>query len=143
MKLLLILPLAFILSASFGQEKIFSTKAGAIKGYDPVAYFTESAPVKGDKAFSFEWNGATWFFSSQKHLDLFKASPEKYAPAFGGFCAYGVAQGYKVKIEPEAWSIVDGRLYLNYDLDVQNKWNADRSKFISEANKKWISLEDE
>lgn len=141
MKQILLLSLTlFAYTACQGQEAVYSTKAGAIKGYDPVAYFTKSAPMKGDKAYTYDWQGATWYFSTQQHLNLFKGDPEKYAPAFGGFCAYGVAQGYKVKIEPEAWAIVDGKLYLNYDLDVQQQWQDDRDEFIKKASDNWKSL---
>ncbi len=133
--------LLLCVNMAFAQE-IFQTKAGAIKGYDPVAYFTESKPVKGNDIYTTDWHGATWYFSSQKNLEVFKSNPEKYAPAYGGYCAFGVASGYKVKIEPEAWAIVDGTLYLNYDLGVQKDWNADRAGFIEKANKNWSELKD-
>ncbi|MCA6075636.1 YHS domain-containing (seleno)protein [Fulvivirga sedimenti] len=126
----------------FGQE-IFQTKAGAIKGYDPVAYFTESKPVKGKEQFKLVWNNATWYFASQEHKEQFLENPEKYAPAYGGYCAFGVAGGYKVKTEPEAWAIVNGTLYLNYDLGVQKEWNEDRKTNIEKADKNWASLKDE
>lgn len=129
-----------ITAACQGQKEVYSTKAGAIKGYDPVAYFTEDRPVKGDDKYSFDWNGATWHFSSQEHLDMFKASPEKYSPQYGGFCAFGVANGYKVKIEPDAWAIVDDKLYLNYDAGVQEEWNADRDGFINKADSQWNKI---
>lgn len=129
-----------------GQElsgKAFTTKNGAIDGYDVVAYFTDAKPVKGAKNFSFKWNDATWYFASAEHLTLFKADPQKYAPQFGGFCAYGVSRGYKVKIEPEAWDILEGKLYLNYDLDVQKTWRKDRSGYIRKANISWLKIKDE
>ncbi len=116
---------------------VFSTKAGAIKGYDPVAYFVAGKPEKGEKDLIFEWKGAKWHFSTAENQRLFAENPEKYAPEYGGFCAYGLAQGYEVKIEPEAWAIVDGKLFLNYDLDVQKKWDADRAAFIQKADQNW------
>ncbi|MEM8562271.1 MAG: YHS domain-containing (seleno)protein [Pseudomonadota bacterium] len=112
----------------------------AIRGADTVAYFTQMQYVPGTDAFTTQWNGATWKFSSQDHLDLFIADPEKYAPQYGGYCAYGVAQDYLVKIEPEAWSIVDGKLYLNYSLKVQEEWEEDIPGFIAEANKNFTGL---
>ena len=97
----------------------------AINGYDTVAYFTDKKAVKGSDANTFAWNGASWKFASKEHLDLFKASPEKYAPQYGGYCAYGVSQGYLVSIEPEQFTVLDGKLYLNYDASVQKKWTKD------------------
>ena len=93
----------------------------AINGYDPVAYFTVGKPVKGQDGFATEWMGAKWKFSSQANLDLFKSNPEKFAPQYGGYCAYGVTQGSLVKVEPEQFTLRDGKLYLNYDADVQAK----------------------
>ena len=90
----------------------------AINGYDTVAYFTEYKPVKGRDNLVVDWMGAKWKFSTQAHLDLFKANPEKYAPQYGGYCAYGVAQDALVKVEPDQFSVRDGKLYLNYDADV-------------------------
>lgn len=134
--------LACLTLCSQAQEKakIFSTEDGAIQGYDPVAYFTDSKPVKGNPENVLEWEGANWYFSSQDNLDKFQDDPERYAPQYGGFCAYGVANGYKVKTEPEAWAIVEGKLYLNYDLKVQKQWNADREGLIRKANENWVKL---
>jgi len=105
----------------------------AIKGYDPVAYFTENKAVKGDKAISYEWHDATWQFSSQKHLELFKENPEKYSPQFGGWCAYAMSAGRTVKIDPEAFEVYNDKLYLNYSKSVQGHWQKDRDLFIEEA----------
>ncbi|MEM1153304.1 MAG: YHS domain-containing (seleno)protein [Pseudomonadota bacterium] len=112
----------------------------AIRGADTVAYFTQMQYVPGSDEFTTQWNGATWKFSSQDHLDLFIADPDKYAPQYGGYCAYGVAQDYLVKIEPEAWSIVDGKLYLNYSANVQEEWEQDIPGFIAQANKNFTGL---
>jgi len=106
----------------------------AIRGYDPVAYFTDAKPVKGSDPFAFDWMGARWMFANQDHLDRFKADPAKYAPQYGGYCAYGIAVGNVVKIEPEQWSIVDGRLYLNYDDEVSRKWKKDPAGYIRKAD---------
>ncbi|MEM6580589.1 MAG: YHS domain-containing (seleno)protein [Pseudomonadota bacterium] len=112
----------------------------AIRGADTVAYFTQMQYVPGSDEFTTQWNGATWKFSSKDHLDLFIADPEKYAPQYGGYCAFGVAQDYLVKIEPEAWSIVDGKLYLNYSVKVQEEWEEDIPGFIAQANKNFTGL---
>ena len=112
----------------------------AIRGFDTVAYFTESKPIKGKDEFTAEWMDATWKFSSAKHRDLFQADPEKYAPQYGGWCAYGVAQDYLVKIEGDQWKIVDEKLYLNYDKKVQRTWLKDIPGFIVTANSKINTL---
>ena len=115
----------------------------AIRGYDTVAYFTEGEPREGSEAFTSEWMGATWRFASQEHLDLFAADPERYAPQYGGYCAYGVVQDGLVKIEPENWTIVDGKLYLNYNDDIQEKWERDIPGFIAAADAKFEGLLEE
>ena len=112
----------------------------AIRGYDTVAYFTEGKPVKGDDKFTTEWEGATWKFSSQENEDLFVADPDKYAPQYGGYCAYGVAVDNLVKIEPELWTIVDGKLYLNYNDDFNDKWKKDMPGYIETADAKFEKL---
>lgn len=137
----IVLILLAFAGALFAQGPVFKTEEGAIRGYDPVAYFTESKPVKGVKAFSHSWKGATYYFSSKKNLDLFKSKPEKYAPQFGGFCSYGVSRNYKVKTEPDAWTIVDGKLYLNYDTDVMKIWRQDTQTYITKAKVNWAGLE--
>jgi YHS domain-containing protein len=116
------------------QGAIFSTTNGAIKGYDPVAYFMLSKPVKGKENITYSWQNATWHFDSEANKELFVAHPEKYAPQYGGYCAYGWAKGYAVKIEPDAWSIVQGKLYLNYDKSVQTDWDKDREGYIKKAD---------
>ena len=107
----------------------------AIKGYDTVAYFTDHMPVKGSDDFVMTWKGARWKFASKKNLDAFTKEPDKFAPQYGGYCAYGVTKGYLVKIEPEEFKIVDGKLYLNYDKDVSEKWNKDIAGYIKTADK--------
>jgi YHS domain-containing protein len=112
----------------------------AINGYDSVAYFTLGKPVKGQDAFVIDRMGAKWKFASQANLDLFKANPEKYAPQYGGYCAYGVAQGYLVKVEPDQFTLLDGKLYLNYDADVQAKWRKDPAAYIKAADAQFHSV---
>jgi YHS domain-containing protein len=116
------------------QSEFFSTTDGAIKGYDPVAYFANSKPVKGKENIAYQWKNATWHFDSEANKQLFVANPEKYAPQYGGYCAYGWSKGYAVKIEPDAWSIVNEKLYLNYDKNVQTNWEKDRQGYIKKAD---------
>lgn len=114
----------------------------AIRGYDTVAYFTDGRPVEGTDEFTSDWDGATWRFASRAHKELFDADPARYAPQYGGYCAYGVVQDSLVKIEPELWTIVDDKLYLNYDDDVQKDWEKDIPGFIAEADRKFQGLID-
>jgi YHS domain-containing protein len=123
------------------KNSFFSTRTDtAINGYDPVAYFTENAPVKGQDAYTLEWKDATWKFASQANLDLFKSNPDKYAPQYGGYCAYGVAKNDLVKVDPEQFTILDGKLYLNYDASVQKEWAKDRAGYIRQANELFPKL---
>jgi len=129
---------ALITTTSLAQKPpVYSTSAGAIKGYDPVAYFEEGKPVKGSDEITYEWNGATWHFSTSEHKNAFEENPEKYAPQFGGYCAYAVSKGSTAKIEPDAWKIVDGKLYLNYDQGIKKRWEADQANYIEKANANW------
>lgn len=114
----------------------------AIEGYDPVAYHTAGQPLEGSSDFEHEWEGATWRFVSAENRDLFAADPEKYAPAYGGYCAYGVAQGYKPDIDPEAWSIVDDQLYLNLNKKIQARWEKDIPGYIAKADEIWPTIMD-
>ena len=130
--------LLFFSSAALAEKPpVFSDRAGAIRGYDPVAYFDKKGPVRGAQQFSHQWNGATWYFASAANRDKFAAMPEKFAPQYGGYCAYGVAQGYAPEIDPDAWSIVDGKLYLNLDRSIQARWNKDIPGYIRKANENW------
>jgi len=117
---------------------IYTSWGTAASGYDVVAYFTESRPVKGSKSFTAEYEGATWRFASAENRDLFKADPVKYAPQFGGYCAYAVAKGsLNVSTVPDAWKIVDGKLYLNYSSGVQRTWESNMSNYITDAHNNW------
>ena len=112
----------------------------AIKGYDPVAYFTDGKAVKGSPQFTHQWQGAVWQFASAAHRDDFAATPDKYAPQYGGYCAYGVSQNHTAPIDPEAWTIIDHKLYLNYSQGVKKTWSQDIPKYLQEAEKNWPSL---
>jgi len=134
--------IVFSLSGAALAQKapIYSDASGAIRGYDPVAYFTQGRPVKGSKDFTHRWKGAEWRFASAENRARFAAAPEKYAPQYGGYCAFGVAGGYAVKIEPDAWSVVDGKLYLNYDRGVQASWKKDVPGYIRKADANWPAV---
>lgn len=113
---------------------VFSPDGVAIRGYDPVAYFTESKPVKGSDAHTAEWNGARWKFATAANRTLFLADPEKYAPQYGGYCAYGTAKGHLAPTQPSAWAVIDGKLYLNYDERVRRHWQKDVPGYNAEAD---------
>lgn len=113
----------------------------AIKGYDPVAYFTMNKPTQGNSAYTANYDGATYWFSSVDNQKMFKSNPEKYAPQFGGYCAFGVSKGYKYDIEPEAFEIVDGKLYLNLNKKVQGIWTKNKDELIVEAKDYWNDIE--
>jgi hypothetical protein len=109
----------------------------AIKGYDTVAYFTDGQPKKGQPEYQFVWRDARWLFASAQHMELFAGDPERYAPQFGGFCAGGVTRGKLVQADPEAWTIVDGKLYLNFDKAVRDQWRQNVAENIDKGNAAW------
>jgi YHS domain-containing protein len=115
----------------------YEKNGAAIRGYDPVAYFTDRKPVKGSSAYKAEYGKSVFHFASQANRDAFAADPARYAPQYNGFCAFGVAGGYKAAIDPAAFTIVDNKLYLNYNKDVQKQWRADIPGFIAKAGKNW------
>jgi YHS domain-containing protein len=114
----------------------------AVSGYDPVAYFADGKPVEGSGDYEYEWKGATWRFASAENLATFKADPEKYAPQYGGYCAWAVSQGYTASADPDVWRIVDGKLYLNYSKAIQQKWEQDIPGNISKADANWPKVLD-
>ncbi|WP_394240857.1 YHS domain-containing (seleno)protein [Vibrio astriarenae] len=142
LKLFSVVALMFsFMSTAYALEPVYSDFFGkAIKGYDPVAYFTEGKPIEGDSDFQYEWNGADWYFSSQENLDRFVGNPERYAPQYGGYCAWAVSKGYTAKIDPNAWSVVDGKLYLNYNKSVQSTWQQDIAGNIAKGDANWPGL---
>lgn len=111
-----------------------------MQGYDTVAYFKDGKAVRGLAGYTAEWMGAKWQFSSAANRDEFQKSPERYAPQFGGYCAWAVGHNYTASADPEAWKIVDGKLYLNYNKSVQRKWMQDEGKWISEGVRNWPTL---
>lgn len=112
----------------------------AIRGYDPVAYFVVGHPEEGRSDQTTEWMGATWRFASPENRKLFLADPVKYAPQYGGYCAYAVAKGDTASIDPDAWKIVDGKLYLNYSKEIQERWEKDIPGYIERADANWPKL---
>ena len=144
--LALLAMLAFVVSpmplqaASKSVTNTIGSPGVAIKGYDPVAYFVDGGPRKGKAQFAVTHNGAQWRFSSAENKAKFEADPAKYTPVYGGYCAYGVAQGYLVKIEPDAWTIRDGKLYLNYDKSIRSRWEKKPDSYIRQADKRWPKL---
>ncbi|MEM0907054.1 MAG: YHS domain-containing (seleno)protein [Pseudomonadota bacterium] len=128
-------------SALAGKAPIYQTRRGvAVDGTDVVAYFTQGRPVAGSPEFTAEWNGSTWQFSSAANRDVFRANPARYAPQFGGYCAWAVSQGYTASTTPEAWEIVDGKLYLNYSRGVHRRWSRDKAGNIASARRNWPSV---
>jgi YHS domain-containing protein len=113
----------------------------AISGYDTVAYFTKGSPVKGKGKFSATYKGAIYHFATAENRDLFKSDPEHYAPQYGGYCAMGVALSQKFDVDPKAWRIVDNKLYLNLNKDVQKKWATDIPGHLSESERNWNGIE--
>lgn len=112
----------------------------AVSGYDPVAYFTAHRPVQGSSKFTYRYKGAEWRFSSEQNRALFVANPDHYAPQYGGFCAFAAARNAKASADPEAWKIVDGKLYLNYSQEVKKQWEADTPNEIVRADHNWPAL---
>ncbi len=119
------------------QIKVYSENGIAIKGTDPVGYFKQGKVVKGSDRFSYQWNNTTWHFASAENRDLFASNPQKYAPQYGGYCAWAVSQGYTAPIDPDAWKIVDGKLYLNYNKSIQRTWERDIPGNIAKADRNW------
>jgi YHS domain-containing protein len=112
----------------------------AIRGYDPVAYFTAGRPTEGSASFKTTYQGAEFHFANAANRGAFLANPARYAPQFGGYCAWAVSQGYTAGIDPNAWAIVDGKLYLNYNRTIQSRWQADRANLISAGNRNWPTV---
>lgn len=134
--------------AAYGADPVFieATADGgraAIRGYDAVAYHTLAAPVLGKAEFTVEWRGAEWRFMSAVNRDAFAREPERYAPKYGGYCAFGTSRGYKVSTQPDQFTVVEGKLYLNYNAAVSMTWNGDRGHYIGQADANWTTLAEE
>ena len=138
----LLLPVFAFLAASLHAVDPVNTNLWgvAVKGFDVVAYFKEGKPVEGSSQFVHTWMDAKWRFSTEENRAAFAAEPERYAPQFGGYCAWAVSQGYTAGIDPEAWRIVDDKLYLNYSPKVQERWAEDIAGNVAKARKNWPDL---
>lgn len=126
-----------LLSVNASAGEFFEKDGAALRGYDPVAYFNDNKAVKGSAEHKAEFKGSTFHFASNGNRDAFVADPARYAPQYGGFCAFGTAGGYKAAIDPAAFTVVDGKLYLNYNRAVQRQWSADIPGFIAKADRNW------
>lgn len=115
----------------------FADEDGAIRGYDPVAYHLESQPVKGKQSIRSDYNGAVWYFSSERNKQLFDDNPQRYAPQYGGYCAYAMSKGFVVSVDPNAWHVKNEKLYLNYSLGVRKTWLKDIPGYVAKADKNW------
>lgn len=135
--LCLISVLAFLVNCGSKPSEVYLIEGVAANGYDVVAYFESSMAVKGTNEFSTNWNGGTWLFSSNQNLERFKADPGRFAPQYGGFCAFGTSDGHKAPTQPDAWTIVGDKLYLNYNKDVKAQWLKDTADYIKKANQNW------
>jgi YHS domain-containing protein len=137
---LLLIALVTISTTHTQTVKINTIEGTAIKGYDAVAYFMQQKAMPGDTSFTYNWSGSNWQFISQANLDSFKVAPEKYVPQYGGFCAYGCSANHLSPTDPNAWTIVDNNLYLNYNLKVKDLWLKDTTNLIKKADGLWPSL---
>ncbi len=144
-KALLLLVCLLASSAVFAQNKSLQNldKQGvAIQGYDPVAFFTQGKPVKGQSQFESSYKGAKYLFASAEDKATFDANPAKYEPQFGGFCAYAVSEGHTAPVKVEAFMIVNGRLLMQYDLDIRKTFEKDPQGRLAKADKNWPAIVD-
>jgi hypothetical protein len=133
------LPLAVLVAqtADAAEPAVFAPDGIAINGYDAVAYFTEGAPVRGASGFTHDWNGATWRFATLANRDAFAADPEAFAPQYGGYCAYAVANGYTARTDPDAFTVHDGKLYLNFSRRIRSRWERDIPGHVQKGDANW------
>jgi YHS domain-containing protein len=145
MKKLIIYVLTLFLTTTVAyaqKAEIFSTGGKAIKGYDVVAFFKDSTAVKGLESFAYQWKGTTWLFSNEANKNAFIANPAMYEPQYGGYCAYGTASGHKAPTETDTWTLLNGKLYFNYNSKVKGLWNKDQPALIQKANDQWSVIKD-
>jgi YHS domain-containing protein len=139
--LMLFIGIAAVLAACSNTDSALGintdTSGTALRGFDAVSYFAAANAVRGDAKYEFAWNGAKWLFSSEENLKRFQADPEAFAPQFGGYCSYAVSEGYTADGDPEAWKIVDGKLYLNYNNQVKERWEMNQSERIENGRANW------
>ncbi len=136
------LPLVGLASrpAFAAKPDIYATDGVAINGYDPVAYFTMAKPVKGESTHVVSYMGADWQFATAENKSLFEGDPEKYAPKYGGYCAYAVSKGGTATTSPDAWTVYEDRLYLNFNTTVRGIWSEDIPGNIVKADANWPAV---
>lgn len=127
-------------ASAFAENHAYSTPG--VSGYDPVAYFTDDKAVRGSGFHVTVVDGVTYAFASAEHQKMFEANPQKYLPAYGGYCAYGLGVGKKFVADPEIWKIVEGKLYLNLDKGIQQKWEKDIPGYIKRGDANWVTMKD-
>lgn len=145
-KFILLCALAFASHTAIAGSAIYiddDSGTVAVSGYDAVAYFTDKMPVKGSAAISAQHDGATYYFASTANRDAFVATPARFVPQYGGYCAYAASLGKKAPGNPKYWTVVDDKLYLNYNASVQKQWLADVPKFIERADKIWHDIKND
>ena len=142
--LITLIGIAFALAACSKSDSALGTNTDAnglaLRGFDAVAYFAVDNAVKGNPKYEYVWNGAKWIFSSEENMKQFQANPEAYAPQFGGYCSFAVSEGYTADGDPEAWKVVDGKLYLNYNKQVREKWEMNQNERIEKGKANWQSF---
>ncbi len=127
----------------FAGDAVYHKDGVAIGGYDPVSYHRMQKADKGDTRYAYRWNNSSWYFSSAANKELFAANPEKYAPQYGGYCAYAASKGALAPTDPQAWTVKDNRLYLNYSTAVRSKWRQDIDSNIKLADENWPTLKNQ
>lgn len=124
------------------KAEVFTTPSGAVRGYDVVAYFNQNKAIKGLEANRYSWHNADWHFATKENLEAFRKDPEKYAPQYGGYCAYGLSEGYKAPTDPQAFTIIDDKLYLNYNVKTREAWSKQSEARIEKADTNWPMIKD-
>ena len=122
------------------KPEVYASNGVAINGYDPVAYFTEGDAVEGSSSYETQWRGATWRFASAGNQAQFEANPEGFAPQYGGYCAYAVSKGGTATTSPDAWTVHEGKLYLNFNKVVRGIWSRDIPGHVAKADANWPSV---
>jgi hypothetical protein len=142
MGILMSISVVFLLMTGFGSTaaRELSTGEVAIKGYDAVAYFKAGKALKDGDAFTCKWHNMIWHFLNKENRDLFAADPEKYTPQYDGWCAWAMTESRKAITNPEVWTIVEGKLYLQCSLSAYEKWSKDIPGNIKKADENWLNL---
>lgn len=137
-RLLLSAAIAFLAAPALAEEPpIYEVSNLAIRGFDPVAYFTQGGPIEGKESIQLMWMGATWRFSSVANREAFERNPQKFAPQYGGYCAYAASRGYAAASDPEIFALYDGKLYLTHSAPVRGIWERDKAQNVSKADANW------